>query len=64
MKKLKGQKLLEIKREDNGEDLVLVFEEDTLRISSQDSDNYGTNIFFNYEKSSSLHKDKKVKKNG
>ena len=54
MKKLKGQKLLEIRKEHMGEDLLLIFEKDTLKITSQDSENYGTNIFYDYEKSSPL----------
>ena len=50
MRKLEGQKLLEVKREYEGDDLILIFEKDTLKITAQDSENYGFNVFFNYDK--------------
>ena len=59
MRKLEGQKLLEVKREYEGDDLILIFEKDTLKITAQDSENYGFNVFFNYDKTQPTRESKR-----
>jgi len=48
IKKLEGQKLKSVRKEDTN--LVLFFEGKKLTISMQDSDAYGTNVFFEISK--------------
>ena len=46
-KKIVGQKLIDVIHDED--DLVLIFETKKVRISMQDSDAYGTNVFFDFE---------------
>ena len=46
-KKIVGQKLIDVIHDED--DLVLIFEIKKVRISMQDSDAYGTNVFFDFE---------------
>ena len=48
LKKLKGQKLMNVKQDDEEYDLILEFEKMKVTLSMQDSDAYGTNVFFSF----------------
>lgn len=50
LKKVIGKKLIAVRMDESEYDLELFFEEYKVTVSMQDSENYGTNIFFDVEK--------------